>query len=248
MNRRPWMACAVFVSLASLCAVGAQSPGDDSVGWVALYSDAQLSWLENENLMKQLCAGHASQTPAWYACEQALLAARTHVVRLRTAPDSRAPLAGDLIIVALPGKGLQAFYARQQGGPAVAVTPDLYDSDWGYGPYFHATVVERRGTWVRLPEDPFPAGAWLDTVALATADPLRWVNPGDIVTSPRGNLYVTAVSRGEVRARLEQPADMWCDASPAPPLVPSAEVRLAGADLYTATGHLRLHIKYTRGC
>lgn len=59
---------------------------------------------------------------------------------------------------------------------------------------------------------------------------------------------MTGVNGGEVRARLEQPADMWCDASPAPPISSSAEIRLAGADLYTATGHLRLHVKYTRGC
>jgi hypothetical protein len=245
MNRRQLFTCAVIVSLAS---GRAQPRGDDSVGWVALYSDALVSWLENDNAMKQLCAAHESQTTAWYACERAFLAAKTHVVRLHRDPNPQGAPAGDLIIVALPGKGLQAFYATQPGGPGVAITPDLHDGDWGYGPYFHATVVERRGTWVRLPEDPFPADAWLDTGALATADPLRWVRPGDIVTSPRGDLYVTGVNGGEVRARLEQPADMWCDASPAPPITASAEIRLAGADLYTATGHLRLHLKYTRGC
>lgn len=158
MNRRQTFACAVIAGLASgSFTVGAQPRGDETVGWVAMFSDAQVSWLENDNAMKQLCAAHELQSTAWYACEQAFLAAKTHVVRLQRAPSPQAAPAGDLIIVALPGKGLQAFYATQPGGPGVAIAPDLNDSDWGYGPYFHATVVERRGTWVRLPENPFPA-------------------------------------------------------------------------------------------
>ena len=47
-----------------------------------------------------------------------------------------------------------------------------------------------------------------------------------------------------VRARPEQPADMWCAADE---LKPAREIRLSATELYTPTGHLRLRIKYTRG-
>ena len=41
---------------------------------------------------------------------------------------------------------------------------------------------------------------------------------------------------------------MWCRAGSPPPLQPWKELRIPFQDVYAASGHLRLHIKYTRGC
>jgi hypothetical protein len=77
---------------------------------------------------------------------------------------------------------------------------------------------------------------------------VRSLEPGDIVTSPFGDLFVIGAESGVLRARAEQPADMWCRASSRPPLEPWKELRIPFRDLFTAAGHLRVHIKYTRGC
>ena len=77
---------------------------------------------------------------------------------------------------------------------------------------------------------------------------LRLLEPDDIVTSEYGDLRLLGLEGDILRARLEQDADMWCDSGDPPPLKPWQEIRIPLRDLYTATGHLRLHVKYTRGC
>jgi hypothetical protein len=122
------------------------------------------------------------------------------------------------------------------------------DGDWGYGPYFHTTVVEQRDTWVRLPADPFPEATWLDTAALGDPPPFHWIEKADILTSPIGDVVVLGVGRGGLRVRAEQPRDMPCDDEIQAPVAPFTERRLEGATLFTPAGRLRVHLKYTRGC
>jgi hypothetical protein len=142
--------------------------------------------------------------------------------------------------------GLHASYVGPEGGGGRPIVPDLYDPDWGYGPYFHMTVGERRDNWVRLPVDPFPPSTWLDANHMGDM-PFRRLAPEDIVTSPAGDVCVLAFEPGVVRARPEQERDMPCDDQPGP-VAPFTEIRLEGSTLFTPTGHLRLHVKYTRGC
>ncbi len=233
----------------ALAAIGAGQPSSPSfIGWVGLFTHDLVDWLENENRLAMLCPDQASHSVEWARCRDTVLRPKVLSLRLRSDSSPHAPIIGDLLIEATPGKGLRAYYLPATGDPAVAFEPDLRDGDWGYGPYFHETVVERRDTWVRLPEGPFPKTAWLDTSALEGEASLRPLETGDIVTSPAGDLCVLAVEHGTVRARPEQERDMWCDEEPRPPLEPYAAVRLGAKDLFTPTGHLRLHIKYTRGC
>ena len=124
--------------------------------------------------------------------------------------------------------------------------PDLNLQDWGYGPYYHETFLERRGDWFLLPEDPFPAGTWLNARDLGDEPHLLPVE--GIVTSPRGNLVVLAIDPETLRARPEQPADMWCDSGAPPPLQPWSELRIPRADLYTRTGHLLIAPAHMKGC
>jgi hypothetical protein len=216
----------------------------DGIGWVGLFAPDMVGWLENQNQIEPLCAAFPRESTEWYKCRDTHLTPKVHVMRLRTAPAREASSAGDLIIGAIPGQGFHAAYVGPDGGAAAPVSPDLFDGDFGYGPYFHKTIVERRGSWIRLPEMPFPKGVWLDTSGL----PVLWLEPGEIVESPLGDLYVIAVTGRTVRARHEQARDMWCEAGDPPPVGEFQEIRLGPAELFTEAGNLKLSIKYTRGC
>jgi hypothetical protein len=238
---------ALIVALALTVASGApdisaRQTSSPFIGWVGLFTRPLVDWLENENLLAKLCPGLEAGAIEGPACREKVL------VRLRRAPSPSSAHVGDLVIDAAPGKGLRASYVQATGGAAVPFEPDLWDGDWGYGPYFHETVVERRGEWVRLPEDPFPPSTWLDTTTLEGGSSLLALEAERIVTSPEGDLFIIAVGSDHVRARPEQEQDMWCRSEPPPPLKPFTELRLDGPKLYTSTGHLRLRIKYTRGC
>jgi hypothetical protein len=59
---------------------------------------------------------------------------------------------------------------------------------------------------------------------------------------------ILAVERDVVRARPEQPADMWCEGGDPPPLKPWTEVRIPRRTLYGRTGHLLISPSYMKGC
>lgn len=247
--------CLRSAAMAGLCVLGflsstlAQGPsGHGEVGWVGLYNAALVEWLENQNRLKDLCSHAAADTPAWRTCRDDKLKPKQLVIPLRSAPHETAASEGALVILATPGRGLGAFYRPARGGPATAFVPDLFDSDWGYGPYFHQTFLERRGTWFLLPAAPFPKPAWINVREFTNEPDVRLLKTGEIIKTPMGDLVVLGMERGVLRARPEQEADMWCEEGDPPPLAPSKEIRLPVGELYGPTGHLLVSIKYTRGC
>ena len=244
------IACAVAVFLVGDAQPSSaqQQSNAQHVGWLGLFNTSLLEWLENENRIESLCSRFAAGSEESYRCRDEQLAPKLHVVRLWAGPSETTRSAGLLLIQATPGKGLRSYYVDARGGPAREFRPDLYQSDWGYGPYFHETFVERRGSWFRLPEGPFPSGSWIKATDIGEEPQLRLLKDEEIVVSPFGDLRILGVERAVLRARLEQPADMWCREGQPPPLRPWKEMRIALRDLYTPTGHLRLQTKYTKGC
>jgi hypothetical protein len=217
-------------------------------GWVGIFTTELVEWLENGNRLAELCGTEDKDFAAFHRCRTEKMATKAHLVRLWSGPSISSRPAGSLVLLASPTDGLQALYAGIDGGPATAFQPDLYDGDWGYGPTFHMTIVEQRGSWVRLPETPFPKETWFDVRALGPEPDFVWLEPERIVTSPLGDLFIIAIENGVIRARLEQERDMWCEGGDQPAAAPATEFRLSHDDTYTPAGHLRLHIKYTRGC
>lgn len=168
---------------------------------------------------------------------------------LGQAPHPDAPSLGVLRVLFHPESGLQAHWLPPGGGGApVPLEPDLFDPDWGYGPWFHQTLLEDRNPWFLLPADPFPAPVWLDASPLGEEPPVLPVEPGMILESSRGSVVVLEVQPGALRVRPEQEADMWCDLPPDPPLLPWEAFLLQGRALHDANRHLRIRVKYTRGC
>jgi hypothetical protein len=213
------------------------------LSWLGLFNDELLQVLENANQLEALCPPADGEHRR---CREARLASRVRVLLLRVDAAPDAALAGQLWISANPLAGLSAFVVAPGGYPQ-QLQPDLYDSDWGYGPYFHQTVIEQRGDWYRLPL-PLPTAAWLHAHELGQGLSLWRLAAGEIVTSPRGDVVVMEVQASRVLVRPEQPADLWCEGGEPPAPVESLAFWLEGDELFDRSGRLRLHIKYTRGC
>jgi hypothetical protein len=95
---------------------------------------------------------------------------------------------------------------------------------------------------------PFPKSTWIDARQLGDTPSVLLIEPEKILTSPFGSLFVLGIDKNMLRARREQEPDMWCDGREPPELKPWRERRIPLGDLYTKSGHLKLHVKYTRGC
>ena len=238
---------AILATCVRVQAFAQQPPATIEIGWLGLFNSELVEWLENENRLQSLCVS-VTQPVEEYQCRDEKLAPKVHVVRLWAGPTDAAASAGSLVVIATPGKGLRALFVSAKGGAATEFRPDLFDGDWGYGPYFHETFLERRGTWFRLPAEPFPNGTWLNAADFGGEPELQLLGTEEIVSSPAGDVVVLGIEGNVLRARPEQDADQWCQPGDPPPLRAWQEVRIPIGDLYTPTGHLRLHKKYTRGC
>lgn len=138
---------------------------------MGLYNTNLIEWLENENRLTTLCNEHSGQAYELDRCRAEKLLPRPYLVPLRAGPKASAKSAGFLLLLAAPGKGMRFFYVSPSGGIAREFEPDLTMQDWGYGPYFHQTYLDRRGDWFLLPEDPVPAGTG-STRAISTVRPI----------------------------------------------------------------------------
>jgi hypothetical protein len=244
-------ACALAMALAPRAgdhrAAQRQEPLPTELAWIGLYNQALLDWLENENRLDTLCP-----TGAAAECRDEQMQPMAAIIPLHAEPRADASRLGEILVVAVPGKGLSAFASAK--GRIERFTPDLYDRDWGYGPFFHQTLLERRGAWFRVPVPGagrvwIDAAAWTDARALEAPDGvLRTLRAGDIVTTRKGDVVVLSVSDGVLRARAEQDADMWCRPGEPPARVDGPEIRMPFAELFDTDGHLRVRFKYTRGC
>ena len=216
--------------------------------WLGLYTRALIGWLENENRINTLCAQTGAGSSQRDECRAEMLKPRQSEIKLHDEPRPGATPAGTIVVEATPGRGLRAFFRPATGAPATEFVPDLFDVDWGYGPYFHQTFLEQRGPWFLLPAGPLPRPAWVNLSEFGDDANLRRVEVGDIVTGPLGDLFVLGVETGSLRVRPEQKADMLCEGGDPPPLKPFKETLIPANDLYSEDGHLLVKIKHTRGC
>jgi hypothetical protein len=238
----------LLVAIVAVCgsgAVSSQQSDTDKIGWLGLFNDELVSWLENENQLNSLCPFDPNSADG-YRCRDEKLAVKVHAVTLRARPAVSAAYVGSLLIVSTPGKGLRSFFLTPRGGAPVEFVPDVFDNDWGYGPNFHQTFVERQGTWFRLATVPFPRSTWINASDLGGEPRLHLLEEGEIVAGPFGDLFILGTDRDVLRARDEQAADR-CGGEDIR-LKPYEEIRIPFSKLYTATGHLLLLPKYLRGC
>jgi hypothetical protein len=239
---------AIVALCASVLATGAhaQAPrGAADIAWLGLYNESLVEWLDNQSLLGELC--RAAPTTETGECRDENMKSRRHVVPLRAAPDKAARVVGELVIQATLGEGLSAYYRSPTHGEKEFV-PDLFDADWGYGPFFHQTVLERRGAWFRLPSVPFSNAVWLNASDLGSQPDVRALTVGDIVRFRGRDLVFLGVARGIARMRPEQRGDMWCEEGEPPVEKPAPEIGIRVEKLYGPTGRLLVDIKYKRGC
>lgn len=161
-------------------------------------------------------------------------------------PEDESLLVGTLIIDFSAEKGLTARF-QPNGGRAVPFVPDLYDPDWGYGPWFHHTVLETKGGWAKFPKNPFPTPVWVNLDAVfGDVAPIS-VYPGEVYVFNGKNVVITEMVGDRILMRPEQPADMPCEGNE-PPLKEVEPTVLHRSDLFDADGHLKLTVAHMRGC
>lgn len=134
-----------------------------------------------------------------------------------------------------------------------AFKPTIYDSDWGYGIWFDATLLAEQGRWkkivlpaigsgwISLPDE----GVW---TIKAAHDDGSMRDRDDVLSFKGRNIIVLNANRSRLIVRDEQPSDMWCEAGDPPPLKPFKTWVITVKAAYSATCDLQITVPYTRGC
>ncbi len=243
------LAAAVLTASPLSGAAQTSGPGDPADGtfaaWVALYDPTQIGWLENANRIQELCP----DTTTLDRCYAEALAPALMISALFAEPSEGSRRVGELIIAAVPGTGLSAYFASEGGRDAALFIPDLTLADWGYGPpYFHQTFADREGAWFQLPAGPWPGAAWLRRPNAAEEGLVLDVRAGEILELDGSSFYVIVAERDALVLRTEQPADQWCEPGDPPTLTPDSGSRWTRDELLDPLGHLRFTPKYLKGC
>ena len=238
-----------FASLLLLTCIAAGaaprcSAQEGFLGWVGLHAQDRLGWLENENRIGDLCPATVDQA----VCRAEVLAPTVDTFPLYAAAAESSRRVGALLVESAPGRGISAQFQATESEEISPFVPDVYLQDWGYGPYFHQTIVRREGSWFQLPPGPWETAVWIRRGNRGSAPSLLYVHPGDIIELGGRGKYVVAASGDTLALREEQPADLWCREGDPPPLVEDRPVSYARIDLVDAQGHLLIRPKYLKGC
>lgn len=203
----------------------AEEAGSPSIGWVGLWNEEMVEWAEN---------GNRTVKKIWK-------------IQAYRSPINTSEKIGEILIAVEPGSPFVASF-RDNKGEIRNFEPDLYNEDWGYGPFFHQTVLERKEDWIKIP--------------VRSLDMPLWINPKDnikhldIITVTEGVVYmlggesivIIKKEGNTVFFRIEQPSDMWCDVGTPPELNAGEVKKIKIEQLYDSDKHLTVDIKYKRGC
>jgi hypothetical protein len=203
---------------------------------VSLYKDEFLGRLENENrlAMGELC------TPEDKECVAKALAPETDDIPVYDSPGGK-PIA-TLKVIYTPGKGISAALA--QGNINHPYVPPVFDSDWGYGPWFHATLLAAaEPAWKQIALPGITAG-WVE---LPASQAITMTGPGVYIYKDR-QVIVVKSGENDLTLRDEQEADMWCEAGNPPPLKDFKTRDVPVRDFYDGHCQLLIAPAYTRGC
>ncbi|MFK5925133.1 MAG: hypothetical protein QM483_00755 [Desulfuromusa sp.] len=240
MNR---VAIWFLVISVAFCMVADAHAQEGFRAWVGLYDPADLGWLENENRLGKLCSDPSTLAE----CHAQCLSPRVSFYELRSLSSESSDRIGDLIVVATPGRGLSGHFRAAGSVESIRFTPDLFLQDWGYGPYFHQTLSEERGDWIRLPPDPWATEVWLSRETDGSF-PIVEIQNGDIIEMGDRSWYVVAADRDFLLLRPEQSGDHWCEEGEPPEIEATEPTRFSRAQLVDSSGHILFRLKYLKGC
>ncbi len=220
-----------------------EAAAPQEIGWVGLWNDDMLEWAENENQIYQLCPKSMSKE-TYEKCRKDNLAEKIWMVHAYKGPESSSETAGEILIAVKPGSPFTAYF-KDKSGMITDFEPDLYDQDWGYGPFFHQTILESNVDWIKIP---LGTPVWINPTDSIKHLDITAITEGVVYMLDTESILITKIEEDVISYRPEHPSDMWCDEGDPPELEASETKKIKIEELYDANKRLKLDIKYKRGC
>jgi hypothetical protein len=214
-------------------------------GWIGLWNEEMIEWAENENQIYRLCEKDKLSPEQLEQCKEKHLSSKIWSINVHSEPSKNSPKLGEIQITVTPGSSFQASI-KSKNNKLIEFTPDLYDQDWGYGPYFHQTILKQK-EWFEVAIPGVNSFAWINPKADIQYIDIKTIEIGQVYTFNSNSIVIVKIDNGSIKYRIENKSDMWCDVG-TPPKVPDGEVKSINISDLINNGHLLLDIKYKRGC
>lgn len=211
----------VIAILSTKTSAACQTQG--TAKWIGLYNDKMLEWMNDST----------HTTPM------------VTTLDVRSGPANTASIIGEIIISASVEHGLSAKW-KSKAGNATDLHADVYDGDFGYGPYFDFTLQKTVGTWGLFAKNPLPDSSWVDLSQLSETPPIKTPTEGIYVFGGK-SIVILEETETTLSFRDEQDSDMACDGS-LPNIKPFKIQTIKNEQLFDSNCHLKLDVKYKRGC
>lgn len=221
-------------------------------GWVGLWNSEMVRWAENANQIYKLCP-KSMDTDSYKKCREQNLSKKTWIIPAYKNPKNTSPKVGEILITVKPGSSFIASFKNnsENNDNKKTITdfePDLFDQDWGYGPFFHQTILEKKGNWIKLPIQSLLAPVWINPKDSIKHSDNITVTENVVYILDSESIVITKINDDTVFFRSEQESDMWCGEGAPPKLKTSKVKKINLKQLYDSQKHLKLDIKYKRGC
>lgn len=216
------------------------------LGWVGLWNSEMVRWAENANQIYKLCPKSMDEE-LYKKCREQNLSKKTWKIPAFKNPKNTSPKLGEILITVQPGSSFIAAFKDSKNNIS-DFEPDLFDTDWGYGPFFHQTILQKNGNWIMLPIQSLPTPVWINPKESIKHTDYITVTKNSVYTLNSESIVITKISGDTIFYRSEQESDMWCDAGDPPKLKKSKVQKINIKQLYNSQKQLKLDIKYKRGC
>ncbi len=202
---------------------------------VPLFKDNYTGRLENENRLREICPTLDQ------VCVNEALSAQIDRMPIYDHPSGK--VIANLEVRYKPGDGITAALVTQDG-KSYPFTPPIYDNDWGYGPYFHATLLDQNESWKKIVLPSIQSG-WVE---LPDVQILNLTESGSVYSLNNHHIMILRSDKTSITVRDEQPADMDCGEGNPPPLATFNEQVIPLSGVYDDQCNLLIKPAYTRGC
>ena len=149
-----------------------------------------------------------------------------------------------------PTQGFKAFFQKTAStSPLFMISPHLYDPDWGYGPYFHLTILDRADGLVKVQFSDDIGAVWGDFQKTFGSKNIvfHYLDRGGIFSYSGDSIVIERLNNDSLIVRKEQPADMACGSDHLQ-FTPYKTYLIHKKDWITPAGRSMFNEIYTRGC
>lgn len=148
------------------------------------------------------------------------------------------------------GTGLSAVYiSKHKTSSKEEIVPHLYDPDWGYGPWFHLTVLDVKQGWVKVEVSDKIGEVWADFGKAFGNSNIAFheLQVDDIYRYDNKPIVIEYLNSDALIVRDEQPIDMHCG-DEILAYKPYTTWEIDRSDWINTKGISRFSVPYTRGC